>query len=848
MRIRLTLGGLSLLLIAFAFNALLNFASFEKLHRDAALSVYGTIGKDLARRIEAQIRSGSDIAYLTQTPRLLDRTRQIVIAKLIEEEKRLGRSPARTSGEDASVFVTLPDRRILYTASQGGGRLESEWPFAAEKKISSLEAPPPGYGYREHQNAYFINLPIRGISNRQIAGVVIAFSAKPLKSNHTAIFKDAFKVGTIILAAAATLLAVLLFLLTTKPQTTRGFPKKKISLVLLLIIGSAQILFSYLNTAAFKDRYQDIAREKAEVVTTLLKTDVEAALGKTVSLEKLEKADLPSQEVIAAIPELNALAILNKEGQAVHREMKTSEFEPDENNPKESSTIFGNRFQTDSDYGARREIVDADGHIAGFVSVDIAKEVLHNSVFTVYKDIATVVMISFLFLGEMLILFYMFIGKQAAGDSRPEKIHCGLIRPVFFLLMFGIDLSISFIPLHMEKLYEPMLGLPKDMVLSLPVSLSVFFTGIGFFIAGVWNDRKGWHQPFLAGVALAGIGNLHSWFSPDAYHFVIAQAVTGLGYGLAFMASQGFVIAYTDDDSKARGFATLFAALYAGGFCGSSAGAMLAERMGYRPVFLFGAIIILATIGYVLVFMRNTLGKPAHLLNSNVSARLRMGQIIRFLSRRNVIAVVLFSSIPANLAMIGFLNYFNPVYLSRIGVSQSDIGRTFMIYCAFAIYIGPWISRYIDASDNKKGYMIMGGLLGGLAFTIYYFFQGFFATVIAIFLLGFSHSFVFVAQAAYLLKLKVTRELGSGTAIAIFRVVNRLGQVIGPFVFGGLIIAPEIGKSMTLVGIGYLVLTILFMLVSQSDKRILEMEKQRTKEAHSWMPAGEQDLERSELA
>ena len=300
--------------------------------------------------------------------------------------------------------------------------------------------------------------------------------------------------------------------------------------------------------------------------------------------------------------------------------------------------------------------------------------------------------------------------------------------------------------------------------------------------------------------------------------------MVGLGFGLAFMASQGFIIAYTDKNTKAHGFAILFAALFAGGFCGSSTGAMLAERIGYRPVFMLGGLIIFSTILYTLLFMKDAIKKPAAATSEAPAPAptpaLNIKEILRYLCRRNVITVILFSSIPANMAMIGFLNYFNPVYLNRIGVSQSNIGRTFMIYCALAIYIGPWISRYIDASENKKAYMIFGGILGALAFIVFHFFHGLTASVVAIILLGLCNSFVFVSQAAYLLKLKSTHDVGQGKAIAAYRLANRLGQVIGPITFGWLIVATDIKMGMTYVGLFYLFLTVLFFLFAQSDSEI----------------------------
>jgi predicted MFS family arabinose efflux permease len=83
--------------------------------------------------------------------------------------------------------------------------------------------------------------------------------------------------------------------------------------------------------------------------------------------------------------------------------------------------------------------------------------------------------------------------------------------------------------------------------------------------------------------------------------------------------------------------------------------------------------------------------------------------------------------LPAAIAVVGFLNYFSPIYLNSIGASQATIGRVLMIYGVSLIYIGPMISRHVDASCNKKQYIFIGCLLGATTFLIFNFFNGIYA-------------------------------------------------------------------------------------------------------------------------
>jgi predicted MFS family arabinose efflux permease len=448
----------------------------------------------------------------------------------------------------------------------------------------------------------------------------------------------------------------------------------------------------------------------------------------------------------------------------------------------------------------------------------ILKEFLSPQLQEIILDSLTVLVISIFFAGEVLIIFSQFIQKQFTPSSQKSPAFYTYVRPAAFLFYFGVYLSLSFLPLYMETLYDPFPGVSKDLMMGLPISAEMFFAGICIFIAGIWSDRRGWHEPFYSGIFLSAMGLLYSWTAQNALHFIIARSVAGMGYGLFWMASQGFVISATDENTKSQGFAQLFAGMFGGTVCGCVTGAILAERIGYKPVFFIGAVMMFAVIAYTLFFMQKAAGKLKYRSDSRSLSGMKIRELADFLFNRNILVLLLLSAIPASIAMIGVLNYFTPVYLSRIGTSQSNIGRILMIYDFCVIYMGPVISKYIDASENKKMYVVASGILGGLAFITFYFLGGIGASIIAVLILGISQSFVFVSQNAYILKLKITKEMGEGKALGLFRSVSRFGQVIGPVLFGWLIVTMDIHKSIAYFGMFYLFITILFGILAREHQ------------------------------
>ncbi len=484
-------------------------------------------------------------------------------------------------------------------------------------------------------------------------------------------------------------------------------------------------------------------------------------------------------------------------------------------------------------------------YMSNFTLMASGDPAIVSGLLDVVIEIAITLVIAALLFVELLILLFKVLQSDSAGGCSPSpRVDPGRIRPVVFLLLFGVDLSAAFVPLHMKNLYQPLWGLPEDVVLGLPISVMFLCVGISIILSGIWLDRRGWHEPLLVGLALGVSAMLYAWLAPSAIHFILAMGLCGLGYGLALMAPQGFVMVHTDDKNKARGLAYLFAGLYAGSICGTAAGAMLAERIGYGPVFLLSAVMILLAMGYTWfalhgVFKRRGgyerrtlhryrglilggLFKPTRSRDESAGSRPTLASVTArhywdFLSNRYVLSLIFLSSLPSAIAVIGLLNYFIPVYLDRLGISQSIIGGVLILYGLCMVYLGPLISHYIDASNNKRWFVIAGCVLGGCAFLGFQFFTGLLGTIVAVLLLGLSSCLVLASQTTYALTLDVTHRLGQGRSIGIFRATSRVGQMLGPILFGWLIMSTDIHQGLVYFGLGYLATAVLFAIATSAS-------------------------------
>lgn len=428
---------------------------------------------------------------------------------------------------------------------------------------------------------------------------------------------------------------------------------------------------------------------------------------------------------------------------------------------------------------------------------------------------------------EKLILELQLIERQTIGDTRAHmgQVHYTSIRPVVFMFFFGVDTCISFLPLHMATLYNPyhpLLGLSKDIIMGLPISMQMLFTSISLLISGAWCDKRGWAEPFMIGLFLSGIGFIFAWLAPSSLYFLIALGLVGMGYGLSLMAAQGFVIAHSTTKESAQGMAQLWAGVYAGSICGGATGAMLADRMGYTPVFLVGGSILLLLIVYTFFMMKDAMKRPKAATQTprptpteQTLPSPRKPSVFSFLFNRKIFTLIVFYGLPWYIVLIGFMNYYSPIYLKGIGVSQSNIGRIFMIYGICLMYVAPYISKIVGRAHDKKRYLVMGSFIGSLSIANFYFFKdlsGVVSVTVSILLLGLSACLIPV-RSAYVLDIHITKQLGDGKAIGVLNAVLRLGQVTGPILFGWLFITMGSDSGIAVTAAACLLFTLVFILV-----------------------------------
>ncbi|MDX1654491.1 MAG: MFS transporter [Candidatus Competibacteraceae bacterium] len=776
--------GLILLVTTLSFSALVVGTAFERLHEHAAIArlaaASGLLGDELNGLPAGDNWQGSQ-AYET----------------IRRGWVRL--NTALSKGEGLSAGGFLPIKSIALADTNGVFHQSTEYserarrlPEAPYRKTLDRLGQSLGLEdvrYTPMDGDYEIMLPLgEGLGDRPEAWLAVRVDGRLIQGD------SRFRSDAIIQSALLGLATGMTLLLAVGLWHWRREALPSPTWLLVGAVATAQLTAFTADAFMLRADYLDRLQERTLMAASLLDSTTRSHLERGGQLHS---------------PDLAAQLQLHRQAFALDTLTVT---QPDGN-----SAIDRAFDKSPGDFGPVAIPVEFNGQTVAWVQASASAGNALSQLVALLMEGLTAATLTLLLCVELVVFATLWLKKQAIEHKKalaPQPNHQWM-RPAIFLFLFSIDLSMSILPLHAERLYEPLFGLSRNVVMGLPISAEFLCVGIAILACGLWVDRRGWREPFIWGISLALLGGLYSWLAPDVLHFILSRAVVGLGYGLTLLAAQGYVIAHTDAHSKGRGLAYLFAGLYAGSICGAATGSTLAERFGYETIFLSSVLILTATLFYAW-FSLGKGGRPAA-QSTPVPQSGGPGALRAFLTDRRVVSVILLSSLPASIAVVGFLNYFSPVYLDRLGAAESTTGQVLMLFGLSLALLGPAIGRYADGTNSRIKPIFIGSLLGALAFLSFTVLEGLAAATIAVILLGLSNSFVLSAQSAYILSLDVTQRLGQGKAMGIFRASSRIGQFLGPLLFATLIMSADLEDSVTYFGLAYLMAALLFLYLGRHE-------------------------------
>jgi len=823
MKFKLAIGAAVLLAVAFVVNTAFLRSALSNGYQVSEIKQFLIPMESASDAIEKSLGNNDQRLSVTDMREILAQQQQVINTHWEKlKDPGLDDRYLPSSGLVDISIVLKSGSKLVTTATEN---TENDTSLVLVEQILEIAngQSSTGLEFIEDNNHYYVPHLLFDNQDRWIVSLIFQFQKEALR--YTVAPKLNGHLIPTILVGIFSVFGVLFlyFQLAFKNRVTR----QRDFVVDFVLIMMVSLLCSLLvNAVIFERQILEASINNARQTATEISTRLNDRLSLKMSGVAYDRQRFGFSETFSRFDNFESIILTNSRGKPVYRHQDDRA----RNSRVESAVqtaVIGRLPEKQLQVAARLPGINLSKGSLGTAVIYISKEdIFRNWVSMLIKGV-TILFITGLVIVECLLLYLHLLTKRKSANRYVSRHELGFVRPAMFLFLFAIDLSMSFVPLHMQSFDAELFGLSRDIVLGLPISSEFLCVGIFLLIAGVWMDRRGWHEPYFVGLFVVGIGSLSSWMANDALMFILSRALVGVGYGLSLMSAQGLIVRFGGVNGRARGFASLFAGLYSGSICGAAAGAFLAERFGYEKVFFLGAVMVLVLILFSWKFMRSLIDQPKRDSEPEQKPKqsIKLKLLLRFIGNPVFIALSLLSSLPASIAVAGFLHFFTPVYMDQIGARESTIGQVLILYGICLIYFGPSIGRLIDQSQDKKYYMLAGGLLGGLAFVTFDTDFGIASMIISIFLLGLSSSFVLSSQSTMVLELKESQVLGEGTALGIFRSISRIGQVVGPVIFGWVLLSGDLTDVINYLGYSYIGAMLILAIFVMNHSGNLENQK-----------------------
>jgi len=220
-------------------------------------------------------------------------------------------------------------------------------------------------------------------------------------------------------------------------------------------------------------------------------------------------------------------------------------------------------------------------------------------------------------------------------------------------------------------------------------------------------DRVGYKVPLIAGL----IGDALSMFFYSLcrlpIHLALVRAFHGTSGGLVGPATMSITADYSDRTGKGRAMGFYGMALATATLVGYGMSGVIASRLGYKALFLFGAALL--TIGVVLGLLL-----PGNKKKGTVTARTSLGeglkQVKGLLGRKGL--TLSYCSVFAQYFTFGGVVTLLPIYVNKLGMEAFHVGMLLAIFAIMFI-----LSQFPSGTlSDKVGRLVP--IIGGLSFSI----------------------------------------------------------------------------------------------------------------------------------
>ncbi|MDF1485552.1 MFS transporter [Ramlibacter sp. H39-3-26] len=384
-----------------------------------------------------------------------------------------------------------------------------------------------------------------------------------------------------------------------------------------------------------------------------------------------------------------------------------------------------------------------------------------------------------------------------------------LLRLTVFLVALSEELLRPFFTVFASEVRPLGMALSPTMVAGLPVAAFMATLALAQ-PAGPALARRFDLRWSLVLSALAGTAALAATaWAGDAWTLIALRAVGGAAYGLALILVQTAIVRITPPQQRARGLAEVAAAIVAAGIVGPPFGGMIAARAGDVAGF---AACALCMTGALAVALRLSLapapGQPQPQKTGAQRGLATTGGWRGYwavLREPRAVCVILGAALPGRLVAVTVLSVVVPLYMSELQQQPAVAGRVLLLYFLCFASTASLVAHWSDLLGRRKPFIVAGGGLSALACLALPLLGGVWGMAACCALLGFGQALQSSPQIALATEVFEHHTQDSSAtpeqALAAFRLIERGGSIIAPFVTAVAVTAFGYAGAVVAVGI-----------------------------------------------
>jgi MFS family permease len=349
------------------------------------------------------------------------------------------------------------------------------------------------------------------------------------------------------------------------------------------------------------------------------------------------------------------------------------------------------------------------------------------------------------------------------------------MRLVLLIYVMGAEITASFLPLYGASVSRSS-WMSEEIAAALPVGS--FLVGVAVLspFAGGLARRFGARGLFVLAAALTALAMAGLALAETIVTVALARGSVAVLFALATISCQQYALqAQTEaraaqDLSGATASSSFYAMIFGGLVSGAALGGVISSLISYQAAILLGAVLVLTSAAFALVFMDGAAGRQIPNATGGVEQpRIRGANR----SHLNILIWIIGAPVAATTAVVVW--YLTPLELAASGRSPAEIGRVVMIYYLMLVVVTP-LSNFAFRRRQSESTSIIVGLTITAAVL---FFHDLSADIVgyafAMAVLGVGHALIRTPLLSAVVK-------SAGTAkgpVNVLRGVERLGGLIG---------------------------------------------------------------------